>query len=229
MSATPPPTQLPSRAGRHGRAAVGRAVSFNFARNVAIPSAVNARRPGTRRKYFLPDRMVRPARRRTGSCQPDPVHNRAGKAQVQNFLFRVRTRDFSVSSVLPIHQSRPSFVWITHPRRPVGLAPPLSRAVRAHVAPKRLRCIHTAWRLCALRLSLPLAYRFSTGRAGDAFRSVLVPARWPATSPTQHGPSCWPSVDPFAVSASGNPSTRDCWGVLHDHPPLLAREQLPAK
>ena len=45
-------------------------------------------------------------------------------------------RIFLLSQPLRVHQSRPSFVWITHPRRPMGPAPPLS--VRAHVAPKRL-------------------------------------------------------------------------------------------
>ena len=52
----------------------------------------------------------------------------------------------------------------------------------AHVAPKRLHRIHTARCLRALLLSLPLAYRFSPDGAGDTFRSVPVPARWPATN-----------------------------------------------
>ena len=49
-----------------------------------------------------------------------------------------------------LHNSprRPSFVWVTHPCRPVGPAPPLS--VRAHVAPKRLPRIRKARCLCAL-------------------------------------------------------------------------------
>ena len=48
------------------------------------------------------------------------------------------------------------------------------------VAPKPLRSIHMARRLCAM----PLAYRFSTGSAGGSFRLAPLPARrrWPAAS-----------------------------------------------
>ena len=53
---------------------------------------------------------------------------------------------------------------------------------RTHAAPKRLRRVHTARRLCALRQSLTLAYRFSSGRASDAFLSIPVQAQWPATA-----------------------------------------------
>ena len=56
----------------------------------------------------------------------------------------------------------------------------------AHVAPKRLRCFHAARRVRALHLSLPLAYRISTGGAGHAFRSLPVPARGPTTYPLRH-------------------------------------------
>ena len=94
------------------------------------------------------------------------------------------------------------------PPREVSLAVP-HLSVRAHVAPKRLRRIHTARRRCALRLYLPLACRFSKGRTGDAFYSVPVPARWPATNPPTH--------TGFSALPLRNPSTP---AVLHKQPPL---------
>ena len=104
----------------------------------------------------------------------------AGKTQIQIILFRVKSREFFVSSAFA-HSLKPTKVRVDLPTRaPLGPAPPLS--VRSHVAPKRLRRIHTARWLRALRLSLPLAYRFSPGRAGGAFLSVTVPALWPATN-----------------------------------------------
>ena len=110
-------------------------------------------------------------------CQPLPVPDPDGKAQIQIIQFR----DFLVSSACA-HLLKPTKLRVDRPpARPLGPAPPLS--MRAHVAPKRLRRIHTARCLRALRLSLPLAYRCSPGRAGDALLSVPVPARLPATKP----------------------------------------------
>ena len=65
---------------------------------------------------------------------------------------------------------------ITRPRRPRRTgASPFPVCAR--------RSIHTVGRLRALRLTLPLAHRFSMCRAEDALRAVPVRARWPATDP----------------------------------------------
>ena len=159
-------------------------------KNVTIPYVVKARRAGTRRNVVLPDSTIRPARRRPRPCQTllVPAQTVGRQSTDSEFYSRLKAKTFCLAQFTKILSS---FLWITHPRRPVRPAPPLS--MRTHVAPKRLCCIHTARRHCALRLSLPLANRFSPGRAGDAFQSVPVPARWPATYPqAQTGYSALP-------------------------------------
>ena len=117
-------------------------------------------------------------------CPNRPGPLAGNHAEIQAILLRVETREFFVffglcASVRADH----AVCGFTHVTRtaPAGPAPPPS--ARARVAPERLRRIDTAGRLGALRPSLRLPYRCSESRVEpERGRSVLVPARWPATN-----------------------------------------------
>ena len=81
---------------------------------------------------------------------------------------------------------KPTSLCVDH--RPVAPAPATPLAVRAHVVPKRLRRIQHC---LSLRLSLPLAYHFSTGGAGNALaraRRCADPGRSVAADPPENPP-----------------------------------------
>ena len=189
------------RAGRFVPLRKERNRSFRF--RPSVPSLRNGRcysglkdpaRPSAARTVSTPfgSRNVRLAGR----------HGRPAKravVQIQKFLFRVETKDFlvTVSSALRIIAA--DQVFVDHSPAPLRGAG-ASISVRAHrdVAHKRLRHIHAAGRLRALRLSSPLAYRFSTGGAGDAYGRYLY---WPGhggppPTPTPHVLGSRPSPSP---------------------------------
>ena len=84
--------------GDTGRAAVGRAGSFNSGKSVTVPFLLKARRAGSRRSIALPDRMIRPCRRRAGQCQPDsdqvPDPTKGRQSTDSKVLFQVKRENF---------------------------------------------------------------------------------------------------------------------------------------
>ena len=103
-----------------------------------------------------------------------PTRPSTGKAQIQIILFRLKTREFFVSSAFAHSPKPPSFVWIALPRRPSAGASPLrARARRSQAAAP-----HPHSQVPACPASV-FAYRFSPGRAGDASRSALRASRVP--------------------------------------------------
>ena len=165
-------TRHPPAIRRHGlgRRQAGRFVQSGRTTFLPVPALWAFSTEGT--LFFRIERSGPPAVDMTVST---PSGSRPGRQSPDS-----KPENFCLFSLA--HSLKPTRLRVDRPPAPpLGPAPPLS--VRAHVAPKQLRRIHTARCLRALRLSLPLAYRFSPGRAGDAFRSVPVPARWPATNP----------------------------------------------
>ena len=132
--------------------------------------------------------------------------------EIQMILFRVKSQESFVFSAFCASMRAEQAPALP---RPMWLAPLLS--VRAHVAPKRLRRIHTARRLCALRLSLPLrlAYHFSQVERGMVSGRYVYRPGGPPPNPT-HALGSLPSLDRIAVSDLCNPDFSD----EHEHTPL---------
>ena len=119
-----------------------------------------------------PNPVTRPVSRWPGPCHPLPVPEQAvgrHSADSKRSIPAYNPRIFCLFILAQFTKAGKTLYG--SPTRsapcpmPVGPAPPLS--VRAHVAPKRLRLrILKARRLCALRLSLPLAFCFSQVERG---------------------------------------------------------------
>ena len=154
---------------------------------------------------------------------PDPFPNRpvAGEARIQMILFRVKTENPLPLQLLRI-PPKPTKLSVDHPPAPPHVpAPPLSVRARARRSQAAALHPHSQGPLCpvsvfASRISLLI------GRAGDAFRSVQVPTRWPATHART---GSRPSLDRFAVSASRRepPIFSD---MLHKHPRSRFRQRV---
>ena len=172
---------------------------------MAAPSIVKASK-GRNRRERGPSRWNGPAR----PTADRPVSTRTrftsrplAAKEIQMILVRVKTPEsFDFFSLLRVHASRPRAVWFTHSRRrPKACAYPLrvrARARRSQAAAPH-HGIHTARRVCALRLSLPLAYRFSQVQRGRlSGQDLHRPGGQPGPPPTPtHAPGSRPYLDRF--------------------------------
>ena len=147
------------------------------------------------------------------------VSTRSGKAQIQEVLLRIKTRKIFFCSRL----------FVCFPKRiklRVGYRPAprhgACASVPAHVGPKRLSRIYIARRLCALRLSLLLAYRFKFSQVGRGMLSGRHSCR-PVGARHQTPRTHWALGPPLTAprpplrAIRVPPSFPD---VLYEYPPL---------
>ena len=152
---------------------------------------------------------------------PSRFPTRPAKPRSKSFYSGLKPENFLSLQPLRVHGSRPSFVWIAHPRRPSGRRLPSPCARTSLPSGCAASTQPGAFVPCVCLCLSPIAsHQVERGMLSGRY---LYRPGGPPPTPT-HALGSRPSHDRFAVSASRsasrNPSTPDFSDVLHEHPPL---------